>query len=777
MLQRLEVQALRGSTEKLTLAFEKGKKITIVYGQNAPGKSTICDAFELLCKGKVGSLEGKGLGKTEAYWHSTGKSPADLSVSLITTKGRWQAKVSKSKAVVTPDAGRPQAEILRRNQIQKLIADQPKTRFDAIRPFLDTELVEVSENHLRRLIEQEKAARETAVARIEENRVAVENFWKEVGIPKPGALQWARLEIKKGTSQLQTDISQLETIIKQIESLNTEKERLDRYSEELAKADASHRISSEKVVEEQTKVSDKVGDLIGILEAAQRYFSLHDKIDVCPLCGSSEFVTDLPKRINDQLEAIRALSQAVKSKVVSNSTLEFAKKQFNKQAEIFLTSCKTVAASIKSYGLPQGLAWPQDLLKSKEVFSTSDDDSDIQLISAKDLASKAMTFLDIAKSGCEKRKEKKGFIQTLNRAVETYDNNYATQQELDLLVPRMEKALSEIEEERRLFVDDILKKIATRVGTLYEKIHPDEGLSKISLLLDPDKRASLEILCPFPGAKEVPPGAYLSDSHLDTLGLCIWLAIAELGDVGNLILVLDDAVMSVDEPHVERVIELLYELGPQFRHCIYATHYRPWREKYRWGWLKNGECQFVELLPWKHEKGIKHSKHLPPLEELRKLLSAELPNSQLACAGAAVILEAVLYFLTQLYECSVPMRRGNPTIGDLLPSIKGKLRSALKIERLETGADEFAIYKEYSLAPVLDELEKIAQARNVFGCHFNDLSYQLPEEDAIRFANAVLVLGDYLIDIDCGWPRSDKSGSYWVNSKKTRRLHPLRQPS
>jgi energy-coupling factor transporter ATP-binding protein EcfA2 len=132
MLQKLEVCALRGATEKFTLNFEKGKRITILYGENGSGKSTVCDALELLAKGKIGSIEGKGLGKTEPYWHSTGKISTDLNVTLSTTEGQWTGRLIKARAIVTPEAGRPQAEILRRNQIQKIIAEQPKNRFDVI---------------------------------------------------------------------------------------------------------------------------------------------------------------------------------------------------------------------------------------------------------------------------------------------------------------------------------------------------------------------------------------------------------------------------------------------------------------------------------------------------------------------------------------------------------------------------------------------------------------------------------------------------------------------
>jgi energy-coupling factor transporter ATP-binding protein EcfA2 len=777
MLQKLEVCALRGATEKFTLNFEKGKRITILYGENGSGKSTVCDALELLAKGKIGSIEGKGLGKTEPYWHSTGKISTDLNVTLSTTEGQWTGRLIKARAIVTPEAGRPQAEILRRNQIQKIIAEQPKNRFDVIRPFLAIESVEASEGSLRKLIDQEKNNRETAVARIEENRVAVENFWREAGNPKPNALEWARFEIAKDATQLMTELANLERLIREIEGVGSEHVRLNATNEALAKAESSCKSSDDRVSQEQAKVSNKMGDLLSILQAAKDYFDLHDKPKACPLCGSKEFVAGLPQRIDEQLKAIRSLSEALQMQAEAKRNLEFALKQTIQQIATFLKVAEKAAELIKKTGLPSGLTYPQGLLNSVKNFPSTGAGEKDRLTVADALSQKASAFLNFAKPACEKLKEKKGFLQTLKRAVETYHTNYNAQKELDLLIPRLEQALTEIETERRLFVDNILRKIATRVGELYEHIHPGEGVSKISLLLDPDKRASLDILCPFPGAKDCPPGAYFSDSHLDTLGLCIWLAIAELEDARNIILVLDDVVMSVDEPHVERVIELLYEMAQKFRHCIYTTHYRPWREKYRWGWLRSGECQFVELLPWQHKSGIKHTKSLPPIEELRGLLSAAVPSAQLSCASAAVILEAILDFLTQLYECAVPRRKGRPTLGDLLPSIKGKLRAALKIERQERGTDGSETYKEYPLGQLLEELEKIAQVRNVFGCHFNELSHHLPEEDAIHFAKTVSLLADHLIDIDYGWPRSDKSGSYWANSKQTRRLHPLKQPS
>lgn len=374
--------------------------------------------------------------------------------------------------------------------------------------------------------------------------------------------------------------------------------------------------------------------------------------------------------------------------------------------------------------------------------------------------------------------ENKKFISTLKASLEALQQNSEVQHELDELVPRLKEALAVVESERKKFTDSILKKIATEVGRLYEVVHPGEGLNKISLELDPAKRASLEIATEFQGQNGTPPQAYFSDSHLDTLGLCIFLALAQKEKPDETILVLDDVLGSVDEPHVERLIEMIYSEALMFRQCLITTHYKPWKQKLRWGWLKTGQCQFVELNKWTSAKGITLIRSIPDIERLRSLLAETPPDPQLVCAKAGVILEAALDFLTLLYECHVPRRADALyTLGDLLPAVDKKLRVALRVEHKQENPDGTISYIEKYLAPHLDELIRIMQARNIFGCHFNALSFELLDSDAIAFGTEVQALMDCLVDHEAGWPRNSKSGSYWATSGETRRLHPLKKPS
>jgi energy-coupling factor transporter ATP-binding protein EcfA2 len=761
MLQTLEIYALRGATEKFTLTFERGKKITILYGENGSGKSTICDVLELLCDGKVGSLDGKGLGKTANYWHSTGKRPGDLSVTLKTSQGQWEAKLVKAKAVIIPDQGRPRLKILRRSQLLNLIAAQPKERYDVIAPFIDISGVEQSEQSLRRLLQTEEDSRESASARIEENRAMLEKFWEQAGRPGSAALDWARAEAQKNVAELSGEIERLEQLIAAFERLLAEERRSEQSRQQLEDAENRLQTAAAQVEQEQQRATGKAGKIVEILTAAQSYFHAHAAPDACPLCGSAEFVASLPAQVTAKLAAIKSLADALQQQVTARQSCAAAQRQTEQQT----TQCQAAANDLAQ--LLAQTNWPSDVLPPPTLLQAA---QEVQVSAVED-------FLPAIKAALESRQQQKGFQQSLKQALATYDANYTAQQEREQLLPVLRQALKAIEHERRQFVDSILAQIAQRVGELYEEIHPGEGLGQIGLLLDPARRASLDIQGCFPGAASAPPGAYFSESHLDTLGLCIWLALSERQNAAQTILALDDVIASVDDQHVDRIVEMLYAVSLQFQHCILTTHYRPWREKYRWGWLNNGQCHFVELLNWGHGSGITYGRVLPPVAELGDLLAAAQPSPQIVCASAGVMLEGILDFLTQLYECSVPRRKGKLTLGDLLPNINKKLRGALRVERAIKDADgSISDYDRHDLGPLLDELSAMAQLRNVFGCHFNDLAHYLPAADGLDFAAKVHELARLLIDVDAGWPMSDKSGSYWANAGDTVRLHPLRQP-
>lgn len=764
-LKKLTIGYLRGSVSPFELPFEKGKKLTIIYGENASGKSTICDAFEFLGKGRVGSLENRGLGKTNRYWHSIGKTPADVAVTLETTTGTCSAGIAKGEVVVSPAMARPRVEVLRRSQILALIEATPADRYAVVGRFIDVSGIEVSEAALRGLIRELEGSRGVAVARIQENADAIGQFWTSAGKPGNESLSWAKAEAERDPNASDAELIALGKLQAAYARLGDYPNRLGAAEQTIQAAKSVVTVAQAEAEEHLQVIAKDAGDIVGVLEAMRAYLQKHPVQAVCPVCESSENVDGLSQRITQRLGSFSVLQSARAKLTTASRGTEHAEQQL----AALRGNAKTHAEEFDQ--VRASFAWSADI--AMPVSPAPIDTSGL----SDWLATTAHLVADW-KAAETARLDKKQFTSALKSALKTFAENVDTQNALDVLLPNLSRSLEIVQEERRKFTDSILANIAGEVGRIYEEVHHGEGLNKISLELDPTKRASLSIGASFCGQVGTQPQAYFSDSHLDTLGLCVFLALAAMDGPEATILVLDDVLASVDEPHVERLIEILYSEALKFRHCVITTHYRPWKQKLRWGWLQNGQCQFVEMARWTSHAGMTLIRSLPEVEKLRDLLSETPPDPQLVCAKAGVILEAALDFLTQLYECRVPRRpNGLYTLGDLLPSVDKKLRQALRVDML-TGKDAqgVAVYEARSLTPILDELIRIAQARNIFGCHFNTLSFELMDSDALGFGQQVLLLMDTLTDADAGWPRNSKSGSYWATAGETRRLHPLQQP-
>ncbi len=582
-------------------------------------------------------------------------------------------------------------------------------------------------------------------------------------MPGRDAMAWATAEARRDPQLADPELAALRLLQAAYIRLAAHGERLPAMEQAVRLAGTAAiaaRQHADECLQSMVEDAEEVADL---LQAAHVYVLRYPDPRVCPLCESADAAWGLSERITQRLRVFSTLQHAQAEKKTADERLhevEQEQKLLRGQAEKDAIAFESARAQF---------AWSTDIpmpatSAPKELGTLTDWLRATAALPAQWQQAEAA------------RLEQRPFLATLKSALHTYTENMQGQEDLDILLPNLQRALEIVAEERKNFTDTILSRIADEVGRMYEAVHPGEGLNKISLELDAKKRASLEIGSSFGGRAGTPPQAYFSESHLDTLGLCVFLALATLDDPTNTILVLDDVLASVDEPHIDRLINMLYAEAARFRHCVITTHYGPWKHKYRWGWLKNGQCQFIELSKWTNVTGMTLTGSVPEVQRLKALLADDYPDPQLVCAKAGVILEASLDFLTRLYQCKVARKR-EYALGDLLSAIDKKLRRELRVDVLiDTDPAGAQRYQTIELAPILDELQRIFQVRNVIGCHFNAIAHDLLDTDAVRFGEQVLVLIEALSDADAGWPIKSKSGSYWATGDETRRLHPLRQP-
>jgi hypothetical protein len=302
---------------------------------------------------------------------------------------------------------------------------------------------------------------------------------------------------------------------------------------------------------------------------------------------------------------------------------------------------------------------------------------------------------------------------------------------------------------------------------MYARLHPQEMIGGVSLYLKDAAAGSLELSGSFAGENDIPPQAYYSESHLDTLGLCVFLAMAERD--GDAIVVLDDVFTSVDDAHLERTLELLHDEAKNVGHLIITTHYRAWRDRYKYARGPAAQSQLIELLPWEHSRGIRHTKTRLSADELHENLAKE-PLDRVGVAGrAGILLEALLDDLTLRYRCRMPRATDiNYTLGELFAGFDSKLMHAMRIAK-PNG--------EVALEPLLRNLLSMSFLRNQVGCHFNFAGSNISDKDVSAFGEATLAFAAAIICESCGeLPRREKTGEYWQCSCGAAKLLPLVKP-
>lgn len=262
-------------------------------------------------------------------------------------------------------------------------------------------------------------------------------------------------------------------------------------------------------------------------------------------------------------------------------------------------------------------------------------------------------------------------------------------------------------EARKMTVQTLLDEVAGVANAYYDILHPGEDIANSKLVIRPSETGSVNLFSSFYG-REAPPLLYYSESHLDTLGLCYFLALRRREADQNptfKVLLLDDIIHSVDARHRSRFVNLLKEHFSDHQ-IVITTHDSIFYQLLRQAFGSN-KYAYLALTGWDIERGPLRGDAATDLDrivdpELRAAKSVE----ELAGAGGR-LLEWLLREATEALEVSIPARfKGKHTIGSMWPPFAKKLR----------GQKHFA-----AAHPTLaNDVEQTGWVRNEVGAHYND---------------------------------------------------------
>ena len=772
-LQRLSLTAFRGATSECTVTFAPDKKITMIFGENGTGKSSIVDAFAFLCEESIGSLEDRSGGAAKHIASITAK-PEEVAVQLVTSAGSWRAQLAGSKPTTTPKTGRPPVQILRRAKITRLIEDQPKQRYEVVRPFVHLAGIEKSEGELKKALKAAEDALKQHATAVTTSGETLEDYWKREASPGTDAPTWARAEREHDVSALEAQVAEIDDLTTALEELVRAVGALTAAESGLASAQIQLTSAQTKLTAAEAALPGQATALLAVLQQAQRYLSAVDDLRECPVCAQPVGKQALQKRLQGQIEQLGDLAKAKSEVDAQEKTLERANttRQMARRSLVgkvaaavppFATStlvCLTPEVFDRS-----ALAQPSSETRSEEDW--------LRVGALFAAAAEALTeALAEAKKSARATIDRRNGIVTM---IDALDAAREKAQAAERLATALRQALQVVEDSRKDHVKAVIEEIEDDVERLYVQMHPDEGLSGFRLPLDPRYQGSLGLRGNFHDQEGIEPQAYFSESHLDTLGLCIFLALARKYNTGNTIVVLDDVVTSVDSGHLDAFVRLLDSECDEFGHVIVTTHYRPWRERYRYHQAPSSKIHFVELRPWSLDRGIGvHTTRLA-IDELAHLLDPEHFERQEVASKAGILLEGIFENLSLRFALRMPRKQPAAyTLGEFMGAFDSKFAGLLRVDRCDA---EGAVMEQVSIKPLLDTLGQLTWIRNQVGAHFNVAGEEISDGDVAKLGEATLALAKALAcPVSGEIPSRNRHGHCWESSGGRTHLYPLTKP-
>ena len=684
-VQRLVMRAFRGIPGEMTVDFGKGDSM-VIYGDNGTGKSTIADALEWYFTGGIDFLSHEG--RQHAVRYVGGESDEVTSVEIV-TNGTLGGKVGipDERPVETFDAIRRETFLLRGRTLADFINKTKTEKWKALVEILGLDAIEDlredlqrARNELRKLskaAEEEVRTYRRALASgsgdVSDETVlaSLQQICSALGVDPPDTLEhvvdpsWLTTAI--GASAAVPEGSDRESLLAEIKTLSPPAfdKRAGEAWNQIASSDRAKLLPRASLVREAKRLFET-----GSIDKGH-----------CPLCGQKVDHKSLAKRIEgtlvDVMEASRDLEDVRDVIAQWSDELESAYRRrlsiLNRAgtmglelppvpelAHARLRDCLENLAPIKIEAITSAVSevrkWDRSAgTLARKTAPAEPSTRDTQLVMLAGLCQQVNAWRLAEKKAAKARRA----LDLAERVFDAYQNK----QKEDLT--------------------ELLKQISRRVAQIYATLHPGEDLEAVSV--EPWTAKGVELAIDFHGSRQRPPHGVLSESHLNSLAIALFLAMAETFNQQIGFLLLDDVINSFDVEHRGRLAELLAD-GFSERQLIVLTHDQPFFEHLS---RRAPAWRRLEFTSWSHASGPRTT-----LYETRDILQharERLDRGDIhdAAARARRALEELLQEVCEALWAPLPFRRGQANdkreIGELLKGLRRTLkeRAKLQLESIE----------------------------------------------------------------------------------------------
>jgi ABC-type hemin transport system ATPase subunit len=588
-LARVVLRWFRGAGAEVALPLEG--RSAVVFGPNGAGKSSFVDALEhALVGGKIQHLSHEYSGTNQklgvvnthcpdgevAGYELVCQDGATLSTT-IARSGQFVPSGDAVSRLAGWDYGRV---VLRQDEVSRFIHVTKTYKYSALLPLLGLGELEQAADNLRKLLKSiDKVG---AIAKRQGQLVAVDDQRQQVfaGVSDAkirGMLAELFTEYC-GRSPKGSVVDQLPDLFRALQrraASQTDEQLLHASLRALAEVDlaagvsavrsaaASFASSGPGISSEVLEILAKTARFCADLEAAQEL--------PCPACGRAILARELAAHVDGERERLLEQQQAHRSWKQALAQLANAvnvlRGESTALARQWLVRERGMQAAVDALELVdveglRGGAEEQTLASLLEALSPLCEAAAEQAASAPPEASKLIDdqrCLDAGKSILEAAGEQDGLNQALA---------------LRAFVERLEVALRD---EIRQRAGGRIDAISADISQMWSTLHPGEAIESIRLHMPEGTDKAIDIALSFFGVDQASPRLTLSEGHRNSLGLCIFLAMA-LQDDSDRPLVLDDVVVSLDREHRAALVELLAERFAG-RQLVLLTHDRAWYDE------------------------------------------------------------------------------------------------------------------------------------------------------------------------------------------------------
>lgn len=762
-ITRLVASGFRGASQRFEMNFESAKPFVAIFGENGTGKSTLVDAIEFAIRGTKGSLE--SFSSTAIKDLSTKGLPTapNLAVQVTIGDNTIQAFLRGAKAIQDGLNNRPHLEILRRSRLAQLVAAAPAERYAELKRFVDVDGVAASEKSLDQACKEAKDQlnrKSSAVARALEELRSLRSSTNDASpadLNVSALVMWGRSLSGKAAPEHTGILQQLGELPLRLRQLDEARSIVASCRRDKSAAEEALEILDRDSRSLVTELGNDTLVIFDLLVASQRILVKEPPATACPLCAQPvdgiALRSDVTQRLA-QLEKLAVFRDQRPKLMKQQESLVARLEETERSEQNAADALRGTVGSLRHYLGPE-------LIEALEKAANAQIDAPAQ-------APEIIPRLEQIRQQLKAVEEKHADV---TRVLSDYENTNRVAMEAEAELKHLERTLQIVRELRKQFVESILDQVTAEVNRLYAEIHPDEQdvLGSARFNLDPNKPASLLQTVRFGGLEEVSPQACYSESHLLTLALCLWLALAKRDQPERTVLVLDDVIHAVDAPHMQRLAMLLCIERENFAQVILTTHSRRFVRYLRSGLGPSRDLDF-RTLRWNLERGISSNPEPGDLVALEVQLAEPFTDRYTLTAAGGRLLESLLRQLAALYRRPIPFAEPTePTLGELFSAWSKKDASRVCIERGTDGT----FVEQGTLWDILDRLNQLNNIRNIVAAHLNTSEGDdVPEKEVRAYAQSICELGHLLLCLSCGQLPSRAQDDFFQCHCKKQRLRP-----